>query len=149
MIVEGRQVLTRTEFVWEYLKFIRQHKLKPESAPVLAGGGCLMLGLRQHTSDIDMDVPPKLYDQWKVSGRYKIKNYYNPDMEMIEMTSLIDVNRGDSKIQVMVLDGVGMWTPEEILKFKRSLNRPKDQADIKALEELIQKRKKGTWVKPD
>lgn len=148
MIVEGKKVLSRNEFIWEYLKFIRKYNLKPEQAPVLAGGGCLLLGIRKHTSDIDMDVPPNIYDEWKKSKRFVVKNYYNPDMEMMEMSEWVDVQRGDPSIPVIVVDGVGMWSPEEILKFKKSLNRPKDQDDIKGLEDVVRKRQKGTWRSP-
>ena len=148
MIVDGKKVLSRDEFIWEYLKFIHKFGLKPEQAPVLAGGGCLLLGIRKHTSDIDMDVPGDVYDKWKKSGQFKVKQYYDPGMEMMEMTNLIDVQRGNPNIAVTVIDGVGMWTPEEILKFKRTLNRPKDQDDIRGLEEVIRKQKKGTWRKP-
>ena len=148
MMVDGVKVLSRDEFIWEYLKFIHKYKLKPEEAPVLAGGGCLLLGIRKHTSDIDMDVPPEVYDKWKKSKQFKVKQYYNPDMEMIEMSPLVDVNRGNPNIAVVIVDGVGMWSPEEILKFKRSLNRPKDQDDIRGLEEVIRKQKLGVWRTP-
>jgi len=148
VIVDGKKVLSRNEFIWEYLKFIRQYDLKPEQAPVLAGGGCLLLGIRQYTSDIDMDVPLEVYTAWKKSKKFKVKNYYDPDMEMLEMNHVVDVQCGNPDIPVIVVDGVGMWAPEEILKFKRSLNRPKDQDDIRGLEEVIRKQKKGTWRPP-
>ena len=49
------------ELKQRYQLFLKKHALHPEEAVVGAGGALCVLGLRDQTSDIDLDVPSSVF----------------------------------------------------------------------------------------
>ena len=130
--------MNKSEFIKEYKKFVHETGLAVKDCIVGAGGTCLLLGLRKVTSDIDMSVPEKFFNKCKLSGKYEIKTFQiKPGIapiEVIPYNAVIDLHLPDNKETVMI-DGVCSWSPEEVYKFKTTMNRPKDQNDIHLLKE--------------
>lgn len=134
--------MTKPEFIRVYKDFLRKTQLQPQNAIVGAGGTCLLLGLRRDTADMDMAVSQEHFDQFLKSGKFHTHTFdggERGEVLVIEWSDVIDVHAGGMDVPTMMIDGVCSWTPEYTLEFKKALNRPKDQEDIKALEKYIKR----------
>lgn len=131
--------MNREEFIQRYNNFIEESKLYRLQCPVGAGGTLLLLGLREETSDIDMEIPKKEFEKYKKSGLYELS--YFGKTEILKYDEYIDLHELDPSRSLMLIDSVCSWTPEEVLKFKVKMNRPKDQEDIKNLKKYLKENK--------
>lgn len=138
----------------EYNKVLAQLGLKPQQALVSAGGALMLYGLRQETSDIDLDIPEPLYNALKECGAFEVKKLtvsermratlpWRPCDELIVLNEYVDVHPMPEGVPFQVRKGVGIYTPEAVLLQKQSLNRDKDQNDIFLLETLITRLQMG------
>lgn len=146
------------KFKNEYRKVLAQLGLKPQQAVVSAGGGLMMYGLREETSDIDMDIPADLYQALKASGKFEVKELkvphymratlpWEPCGELIVLNKYVDVHSMPEGVPVQVRKGVGVYTPDALLLQKKALNRDKDQRDIFLLENLIARLEMGRMTR--
>lgn len=134
--------MNRSRFIKEYLSFIKAIDVNAEQAVVGAGGSLLLFGLRTATQDIDVAVLDDLFDTLKKKYKTKTIEVNDEKVEIVIFNSVVDIHRLDPTIKTMMMDGVCTYTPEEVLKQKKKLNRPKDQPDIKNLEAYLEKQKK-------
>jgi hypothetical protein len=128
------------------LSFLKKENLKPKEVWVGSGGTLLMYGLREYTSDIDIDLNKVLFDKFK--KRKLPTHIFNGDTLVIEYDDFIDLHERKVK-DFTLIEGVGSWTLEEVLALKQRLNRPKDQEDIKNIKEYLNKSKSSKikdWV---
>ena len=130
--------MDKKTFIKTYKDFLRQASLEPEEVRVGAGGTLLMMGLRKVTSDIDAELDAPLF--WEMVKTYRLVVQRLEDGIILAAWSQdIDLHPV-SNIEVGVLiDGVWCATPENTLILKKQLNRPKDQDDIKHLEDWLRK----------
>ncbi|MBR3319672.1 hypothetical protein IKG06_04225 [Candidatus Saccharibacteria bacterium] len=111
-------------------------KKRLESLPryqfiILAGGSMVMHGLREETNDVDICVSQNLADELGLSGvQPNEKGYY-------ELPNDLDVTVGMDRFPCEQVDGYLCQRLEEILKFKKRRNEPKDQQDIERIEEYF------------
>ncbi len=104
---------------------------------VVAGSAMVMYGLRKETHDIDLGGTTKLVD--KLIKPYPIEIMPDgtrrveiaDDIEMFE-NWLFDEIVYDNQVPVISITG--------LLKMKRTLNRQKDQEDIKSIEQYLGKK---------
>jgi superfamily II DNA or RNA helicase len=110
---------------------LKSHKM-PESSPyvVLAGSAMYFHGLRPAIRDIDVYVPnlPVAHEE-RVYGAYEVDA--KPTWDLWSASELMR----DS----VVIDGVRVMSLKAILRMKKAMNRPKDQADIATLEKKLTK----------
>lgn len=133
--------MNKKEFIETYKDFLDKEKLEPEEAVVGAGGTCLLLGLRKDTVDMDMAVSEEVFNRLLKSKHYKTHTFdggpVRGEVLVIEWSNVVDIHSSDMTTPTTMIDGVCSWTPEYTLEFKKDLNRPKDQEDIRKLKEYI------------
>lgn len=127
--------MNKAQLVKHYHTFCTSHGLSPCEVVVGAGGTLTLLGLRKETSDIDVSVSVSLMVRFLKAGT--AYHYFGSTL-VVEGDHLVDMLSRDREIEIICVDGVWCESPETVLAFKRHLNRPKDQADIKALERYLQ-----------
>ena len=129
-------MLNKHELKKAYFHGCNTTGVDPLVAVVNAGGVCVLLGLREHTNAVDVDVPSEVFHRLKKMG---YPSHYLGDTLVLEVTEHMDVHEMVEEKRVVVIDGVTCYHPEEVLKFKLKLNREKDQRDIMALQSFISK----------
>jgi GNAT superfamily N-acetyltransferase len=107
---------------------------------VIAGGAMYGHGLRKEFDDIDIIVP---------GLKGSIKEEHNG----IDIDAGGTYNLGGKDLSKAVMrrahrhrSGVNLMSPQDILDFKRYLNRPKDQRDVGVLEKHLAKQASGGYV---
>ena len=129
-------MLNKEQFKQAYIIGCQTMGVDPLVVVAGAGGVCTMLGLRQLTADVDVDVPTEVFKRIKEKG---YPSHYFGNTLVLEVTEHMDVHEMMEEKRVTVIEGVTCYHPVEVLKFKLKLNREKDQADIKALQDYINK----------
>jgi hypothetical protein len=87
--------------------------------------------------DIDLGVEASIFEDLR-KREFKIYTF-NGDTEVLVYDDFIDVHYNHGE-QYVIIDGVGCWTLQEVLKLKERLNRPKDQKDIKKIKDYLKKK---------
>ena len=131
--------MDKKELTQRYRAFLRDFKLGAGRVVVGAGGALCVLGLREETSDIDVDVPLEVFN-WLLKLGLPTHEFVNPGqkpVQVIEATDVVDVHVRTNKDPVVLTDGVCHYTPEVLLAFKQKLNREKDQEDIRKLKKHL------------
>lgn len=117
----------------------------PLDSCIVIGSGLLdALGLRE-AGDIDLVVSQELFDTLNGSEGYVYTQRYGldvldkDDQEIWLAWGIGDDNKGLEELSrdSVVIDGVRFVSPEFLLAWKRSMNRPKDARDIELLEEYL------------
>lgn len=138
-------MLNVTTFHQKYSAFLKRFGLKPEQVIVGAGGACMVYGLRELINDIDVAVPPGIFTVLvRRFGEKTIDVYETTGMRKARIVTVgdIDVHVLEEDCQFTVIDNIGVYTLEQLLKQKKLMNREKDQKDIQAIEQLIKKKPK-------
>lgn len=128
--------MNKTELVSHYQNFLDLQGLTAEQVTVGAGGALCLLGLREQTADIDVDVDSAVFELLLEQG-HPTHRFGESQILVIEVTPMIDAHLCDANDTVMLTDGVAHYTPDAVLSFKRRLNRDKDQADIQVLVKYL------------
>lgn len=128
----------REQLKEKYLAFLDQYGLTPQQALISAGGACLMYRLRERFDDIDVDVPSSVFARFVQRG---FEPYWVDGAEgrtrLIELPGHVDIHDIKEMKQGIIIEGVGVYTLKDLLIQKQQLNRPKDQADILAIQTLL------------
>ncbi len=131
--------MDKKELTQRYRAFLRDFKLGASQVVVGAGGALCVLGLREETSDLDVDVPLEVFNRLLKKG-LPTHEFVTPGQKpvlVIEAAEFVDVLERTNKDPVVFTDGVCHYTPEVLLAFKQRLNREKDQEDIRKLKEYL------------
>lgn len=105
---------------------------------LVAGGAMVLYGLREETGDIDLGCRSELADELERQGC--------PVTHMSDGTRKIQFEAGIELFEnwlydrVEYVEGIPVISLRGLLAMKRALGREKDQADIKRMEDFIQKR---------
>ena len=134
-MLERLRMLKREKIVELYFKGCEKINLPPERVVVGAGGACVLLGIRESTNDIDVDVVKSDFDELLKVG-YK-SHLFGDDNVVLEVTEHMDVHGVDEIVDTVVIEGVTCYSAKSVLDFKLKLNREKDKADIEALKKLL------------
>lgn len=137
--------MEKCKLIQLYREFVSLNQLDPKDVIVGAGGSMVMLGLRGETNDIDITTSSEIFNRFKDAG-YPASIYpatgSNSAIEFVKATEFIDLHtHSDREVITEMEDGVCFESAETVLAFKQALNRPKDQADIKALIKYINLKK--------
>lgn len=108
------------------------------NAVTTAGAALVLMGLREETVDVDVAV------DWRAFMH--ASNYSDPFWHKGVKCWIINIDKCDIHLDhvavwrpLVTLDDQLLASPMDILAMKRSMNRPKDQGDIVALEAYIAK----------
>lgn len=130
--------MNRLDFIKAYFNVCSDLGQEPKHVVVSAGGALLLLGLREESSDLDLDVLDEVYDS-QLIGRHEERSSLGPYLDISDTVSLHRMPKG---IETMCVDGVYMYSIPEMIKQKTALsNMPdrmagkaeKDRADIAKL----------------
>ena len=107
------------------------------------GGAMVLLGLRDQTNDVDIDVPAELYAFLRAKG-YPERPITNAlGGFTLKVGELFDVREspygGRRKVYVISDEGIFHHCAEVVLENKLVLNREKDQEDIRKLKTYLSK----------
>lgn len=123
---------------------------EPAYSVVLSAGSALvLLGVRQSTTDLDVDIPEGTFKMFERSGKFPILPAAGGDGKHLKFDKDVDLNVLDTDRGVVCLGGVWSYSPSELLAQKRYLSksperspekRADDLQDISVLETLIKDR---------
>lgn len=135
----------------ENKKFNIFEKLKELNLPfgkyvVVSSGTLDALGIRP-ASDIDIAVTKDLHEELKKDGMWRKEEHYGKVFLQKDVFSIIpqlnwekyETTTEQAIASALVINGLPFMNLEELLKFKKALNREKDMKDIKLLEEMLNK----------
>lgn len=131
--------MNRLELIEKYNRVCEELELYPDQLVVSAGGACVIHGLREETSDLDVHIPRgTLYTSIRTRARLEgkvIRYMARPGQptEAIQYNEWLSIACIDYSITTTVIDGVVVYDTRSLLIQKLKLNRAKDQADILAL----------------
>ncbi|MDD2819518.1 MAG: hypothetical protein PHN51_12080 [Candidatus Nanopelagicales bacterium] len=127
--------MDRVELIERYKAALAELPLEPTQMIVGAGGACVMHGVREETSDIDVDVPADLFTKLLETGVFNT-HYFGTTL-VLEYNDFIDMHAITEDRATVLIDGVCCHSLEETLASKLRLNRAKDQRDIAALKTKV------------
>ncbi len=128
-------MIKKEQLIKSYFEGCKKINLPPERVVVGAGGVCVLLGIRESTNDIDVDVVKSDFNELLKVG-YK-SHLISDDYVVLEVTEHMDVHGVDEIADTVVIEGVTCYSAKSVLDFKLKLNREKDKADIEALKKLL------------
>lgn len=125
------------------IKQLIERSTLPPDELVICGGGILdALGLRK-ANDLDAIASPRLFEELQASGRYGCGRVDKDDYcrtDEIEIWRTYFGATYDEVVQTaVVIDGLRYASIDQTIKWKRQLGREKDLADIKLLEEYLER----------
>jgi len=134
--------MNKEAVIREYKKLVDELGEQPHEVVLSAGAALVMMGVRDQTEDLDVDVRSNIF-KWLSNGRKVIEEeHVSP---RIEYRSNIDIHELSENTGVVCIAGVWMYSPGELLIQKRYLanmpnrrfaKREKDLAEITQLETL-------------
>ena len=142
--------MNKKAFIKKYFEFLEQSGLSANRVRVSYGGALLMLGLRTSTDDLDLDIPKESYEHLVTT--HKLKREMRKVGECANWNRDVSLKADGDLSKGVFIDGVWVDTPEDVLRRKKALNRPKDQEDIVKLTRLIEyntptsPKKSRSWV---
>ena len=134
-------MIKKEQLIKSYFEGCKKINLPTERVVVGAGGVCVLLGIRESTNDIDVDVVKSDFNELLKVG-YK-SHQIADDYVVLEVTEHMDVHGVDEIVDTVVIEGVACYSAKSVLDFKLKLNREKDQADIRALREYLKNNPNG------
>lgn len=120
-----------------------RHHISLNHMVVGFGGAMVLLGLRDQTNDVDIDVPAEMYAFLRAKG-YPERSIANaPGWLTLKVGERVDAREspyGDRrKVYAISEDGIFHHSAEVVLENKLVLNREKDQEDIRKLKTYLSK----------
>lgn len=137
--------MDKFEFIRKYQETCDTIGLSLSQALVSAGGACLMLGLRDKSSDIDLDIPAEIFDFLASTGQFEIRGALDAEDRLIVWDEYVDLHRMSGPRDWINVEGVAMYTLDALIEQKmRMSTHPRRKAhkvsqdilDIKVLKEL-------------
>lgn len=123
------------------LDYLHQSGLPPEEYVVIGSGLLDAYGLRE-SSDVDIAVSPRLFDELRQQPGFVEKErdgapYLERDPLEVWLGWMKDISFNDLKKTAVVVEGVQFANPKIIIKRKQERGLPKDVADIQMLQEYL------------
>lgn len=98
------------------------------------GSALVLYGIKYSTPDIDINVSKALFSM--LSKRYEV-NYAMFNEPYINIDGIVEVFIEENNRTKASIEGIPVYTLNEIIQSKKRLGRPKDIEDIKLIEEYI------------
>lgn len=128
--------MNRQEFIDTYIKFLNDYKIPPSGVHTSFGGSMIMLGLREHTSDIDLTVDQSVWDMFDHIPSVCLGD----GVQMRSVSDLIDIHISEEHHHERCIESSGVVRYRNMKQTyydKLGLGRAKDIPDIKILYKLI------------
>lgn len=134
--------MDKESVIRQYKKLVEELGEQPHSVVLSSGAALVMMGIRDQTQDLDVDVPANIF-KWLGNTRQVIaEEHCSP---RIQYSPEVDVHELSEHTAVVCIAGVWMYSPGELLLQKRHLanlptrpahKREKDLLEITELEAL-------------
>lgn len=106
-----------------------------------------MRGLKQN-NDIDVVITDKIFNLYKNKPEWELKKIENWGIDCLscgEIEMLNGWGPGEWDVQRVIdgaeiIDGLAFVKLEEVLRWKKMMNREKDKKDIEVIEEYLNKK---------
>jgi len=119
----------------ELLSLVENLNLPKEDYCILSGGALVLHGLREQTNDLDIDITKKGLEILK--SRYVLK-LVNESLQQYKVTDKIECYLVDNlESDIVYIDNYPCESLISIYNLKKRMNREKDQADILAIEKVL------------
>jgi hypothetical protein len=114
--------MDKFEFIKKYHETINTLGLTAGQALVSAGGACLMLGLRDKSSDIDLDIPAEVFDCLVATNEFEVRSALDPNDRLIVWDDFVDLHRMSKPLDWMSVEGVGLYTLDALIEQKERMS---------------------------
>ncbi len=117
---------------------------------IVVGSGIMVMHGLKEPHDIDLVVSPEVFNNAQKEGWGQVPYTYQDKLgkfylRKMDIELYLDVNHGESFRPTLeellsraeYFDGVPFLSFEDLIKFKKSYDRPKDRVDIKLIEEYL------------
>lgn len=119
----------------ELLELVETLNLPKTEYCILSGGSCVLNGIRKQTNDLDIDITPKGFEILKQSYTPEL---VRKDIEQYKITDKIECFLVENlEEDVIYIDNYPCQSLISMYNFKKKMNREKDQADILAIEKIL------------
>jgi hypothetical protein len=115
--------MDKVEFIKKYHEVCNSLGLQINQALVSAGGACMMLGLRDKSSDIDLDIPAEVFDCLEKTGEFEVRNALDPNDRLIVWDEFVDLHRMSKPRDWMNVESVGMYTLDALIEQKDRMSK--------------------------
>ncbi|MGN1358005.1 MAG: hypothetical protein ACI4WU_01420 [Bacilli bacterium] len=117
----------------DILKILEQYDFDPQEYIIISGAALVLQGVKEYTSDIDIAVSNKLYNQ--ILKDYNCQIEHKKDNYIIWfINDVINFsNHYYETVKYKELYGYKVQTLESIIELKKGLNRQKDKKDIEKI----------------
>lgn len=126
----------------EFIEKLNSLDLELGEYYILSSGSLLLYGLRERAGDIDLCVSPKAFDllkdKYNLTEECKNEHGFYKVNDGVEVV-VNDKNNAYYKFEYDVVEGYPVQKLGYILRDKRKRNLPKDQIDIKNINEFLTK----------
>ena len=122
----------------------------PDGQYIIVGSAIMVMHKLKETKDIDIVISKELFDTYIENGWEKVAYTYADKLGQFwlrkdEFELYLDVNHGEEwrpdlkelLSHAEYFDGIPFLCLNDLLKFKKSYNRSKDQNDIRIIEEYL------------
>lgn len=132
-----------------YITLLNELNEPARNLVLSAGSALVVLGVRETTADLDVDVPEGVFKVYERSGKFEVTAATLDISKRLKFDVDVDLHILDEDRGRACLNGVWIYSPNELLIQKRYLSnlegrdaekRAADLVDITALETLIKGR---------
>jgi len=135
--------LDRATVALQYQQLCKTLELEPKQVVLSAGAAMVLLGLRKYTNDLDVALPPEVFE------KHKARKGSQQGLlgELVIWDGLTDLHSLPADVQVMDHLGVTIYHPVDLIKEKETMaNHPdrkpekaaQDRKDIQGLKQLLE-----------
>lgn len=134
------------EFAKEYFNFCSGIRLRPAQVIVSSGGALVMLGLRETTSDLDLDVPVHTYE-WMLYLLGSEKERVTEHGTFLDYNKKVSLRKLPDGITVQTVNGVRLYSLDDLIRQKEALIQSLDRSPNKVKQdhhdiELLKERRR-------
>lgn len=124
------------------LEILKKYNFNPQDYIVISGAALVLYGVKEYTSDIDIAVSNKLYNEilkeHNCSFEIKINNH-----KVWFIDNIINFSKRYYDVEYTELFGYKVQTIDSIIDLKRNLNREKDMKDIQLIINFCKQKDNG------
>lgn len=120
--------MDRATFIKQYFNFCSEVGERPEDVLVSAGGALLVLGLREESSDLDLDVRPEIYDLYKNKDNVRRSSLG----EYVDFNEIVSLHEMPDFLEKQEVEGVWLYSTTDLIEQKTRLAEMPDRMPGKA-----------------
>lgn len=127
--------MNKSEVVARYAELVSELQLPSSKVVLSAGAALVVLGLRETTKDLDVDIPAK--DFYKHLGNKRVIVNSSFSDHRYAYNNFVDVHILNNELMQIVREGVWIYTPMMLLIQKKWLANIGVRSESKIAQDLI------------